>query len=64
LRPRRKAKADAEKAALSASDSVKIEAIIAEIKKVVIPDFATKGSKQKVFSLIFHLEIDLLKIVE
>jgi len=57
-------KEEAEKAALSASDKVKIEAIIAEIKKVNIPEFAVKGSKQRVFSLIFDLEIELLKIVE
>lgn len=57
-------KEEAEKSALEAPDKVKIEAIIAEIKKVNVPDFAVKGSKQKVFSLIFDLEIELLKIVE
>lgn len=54
----------AEKAALSASDKVKIEAIISDLKNISIPDFAVKGSKQRVFSLIFDLEIELLKIVE
>jgi hypothetical protein len=64
LRKEQAEKEAAEKAALSASDRVKIEAIISEIKKVNIPDFAVKGSKQRVSSLIFDLEIELLKIVE
>jgi len=64
LRKEQEAKEAAEKEALNTSDRVKIEAIISEIKKINIPDFAVKGSKQRVFSLIFDLEIDLLKIVE
>lgn len=64
LRKEQEAKEAAEKAALSASDKVKIEAIISEIKKIQVPDFAVRGSKQRVFSLIFDLEIEMLKIVE
>lgn len=60
----RQAKEAAEKAALNASDKVKIETLITEIKRIKIPDFAVKGSKQRVSSLIFDLEIELLKIVE
>jgi hypothetical protein len=64
LRKEQEGKEVAEKAALSASDRVKIESIISEIKKISIPDFAVKGSKQRVSSLIFDLEIELTKIAE
>lgn len=59
----REQQAAKEKEAATASDSMKMELFIDRLKGVSIPEFSTPGLRQRVSTLIFNLETDLVKSI-